>query len=219
VITGLNEVYAQIDLASGMSMARDATLQHELIGLSDEIYLTGQLLLGQKPTIDVIDGSVSNNLTVGNSLTIGGQRALTTSDLPPIASTTAAGLVKVNGGGLTVASDGLISIDTVSAPSFWTSDSRLKENLKSIKDPLHTVLGMKGVNFTWKDNGYNSLSNTEDIGLIAQELERVMPIAVGQQNDGMMGIHYHRLFPVLIEAIKELSNKVTNLEEEIKKLK
>ena len=78
---------------------------------------------------------------------------------------------------------------------------------------------MKGVNFTWKDNGYNSLSNTEDIGLIAQELERVMPIAVGQQNDGMMGIHYHRLFPVLIEAIKELSNKVTNLEEEIKKLK
>lgn len=219
VITGLNEVYAEIDLASGMSMARDATLQHELIGLSDEIYLTGQLLLGQKPSLNVVDGSVSNNFTVGNSLTIGGQRALTTADLPPIASATAPGLVKVNGGGLTIAADGLISIDTVSAPSFWTSDSRLKENLKSIKNPLHTVLGMKGVNFTWKDNGYNSLSNTEDIGLIAQELERVMPIAVSEQNDGMMGIHYHRLFPVLIEAIKELSNKVTNLEEEIKKLK
>ena len=78
---------------------------------------------------------------------------------------------------------------------------------------------MKGVNFEWKDNGYNSLSNTKDIGLIAQELEKVLPLAVSQQPDGMMGIHYHRIFPVLIEAIKELSSKVSSLESEIKILK
>lgn len=219
VITGLSEVYAEIDLASGMSIARDVSLQHEMLDFTDQLYQTGQILLGQKPSMNVTDATISNNLTVGSSLTIGGQRALTVSDLPPVASATTPGLVKVNGGGLTVAADGLISIDTVSAPSFWTSDSRLKENLKSIQNPLDTVLGMKGVTFKWKDNGYNSLSNTEDIGLIAQELERVMPMAVGQQPDGMMGIHYHRLFPVLIESIKELSKKVTNLEQEIKKLK
>ena len=141
VITGLNEVYAEIDMASGMSMARDATLQHEMLDFSNQLYSTGQLLLGQKPSVTAVDGSISNDLTVGNaltvsnSLTIGGRRALTTSDLPPIADATTAGLVKISGGGLTVAADGLISIDNVSAPSFWTSDSRLKENFKNIKNP------------------------------------------------------------------------------------
>ena len=124
VITGLNEVYAEIDMASGMSMARDATLQHEMLDFSNQLYSTGQLLLGQKPSVTAVDGSISNDLTVGNaltvsnSLTIGGRRALTTSDLPPIADGTTAGLVKISGGGLTVAADGLISIDNVSAPSF-----------------------------------------------------------------------------------------------------
>lgn len=219
VITGLDEVYAEIDITSGTSIARDAHLQHEISDFSDRLLETGQLLLGEKPSISATDGSISNNLTVGGSITVGGEDVLTTSDMPGIATSSAVGLIKVNGGGLSLDSDGQISIDTVSTPSFWTSDSRLKENLKSIKDPLNTVLSMKGLNFTWKNNGYNSLSNTDDIGLIAQELEKVFPIAVGEQPDGMMGIYYHRLFPILIESIKELSSKVSNLESQIKNLK
>ena len=76
---------------------------------------------------------------------------------------------------------------------------------------------MNGVNFTWKENGYNSLSGQPDLGLIAQDLQKIIPLAVSEQQDGMMGIHYHRLFPILIEAIKELSSKVSSLEAQIKK--
>ena len=219
VITGLDEVYAEIDKTSGTSISRDALLMHEISDFSDRLYESGQLLLGEKPSISAIDGSISNNLTVGNSITVGGEDVLTTSDMPGIATSTVPGLIKVNGGGLTLGADGLISIDNVTTPAFWTSDIRLKENLKNIKNPLDSILSMKGVNFKWKDNNHNPLSNTEDIGLIAQDLEKVLPIAVSEQPDGIMGIHYHRLFPVLIEAIKELSNKVSSLENEIEKLK
>lgn len=219
VITGLDEVYAEIDKTSGTSIARDAHLMHEVSDFSDRLYESGQLLLKERPVINAVDGNISNQLVVGGGLTVGGEDVLTSSDAPVVATSTTPGLVKINGGGLTLGTDGLISIDTVTTPSFWTSDARLKENLKSIIDPLGTVLAMKGVNFEWKDNGYNSLSNTKDIGLIAQELEKVLPLAVSQQPDGMMGIHYHRIFPVLIEAIKELSSKVSSLESEIKILK
>ena len=219
VITGLDEVYAEIDKTSGTSIARDAHLMHEISDFSDELYETGQLLLQERPVMNAVNANISNQLVVEGELTVGGETVLTSSDAPGIATSTVPGLVKVDGGGLTLGADGLISIDNVTTPSFWTSDARLKENLKSIKNPLDTVLNMKGVNFKWKNNGYNSLSNTEDIGLIAQELEKALPLAVGEQPDGMMGIYYHRIFPVLIEAIKELTSKVSSLEDEIKKLK
>ncbi len=224
VITGLDEVYAEITLASGTSLARDVHLQHQVSDFSDRLHETGQSLLRERPVINAVDGNISNDLIVGNSLQVNGEDVLTTSDAPGIANNINPGLVKVNlpqdGGGLQIDSDGLLTIQELNGNAyFWTSDVRLKENVRRVDDALSTVNGMKGVSFKWKDNGYNSLSNTEDLGLIAQDLEKVLPIAVNEQIDGMMGIHYHRLFPVLIEAIKELSSKVSKLEGELNKLK
>ena len=58
-----------------------------------------------------------------------------------------------------------------------------------------------------------------DVGVIAQEVNKVMPEIVTTRDDGYLAIKYDRLAPLLIEAIKTLTNKVSNLENEIKELK
>ena len=59
----------------------------------------------------------------------------------------------------------------------------------------------------------------KDIGVIAQEVNKVMPEIVTTREDGYLAIKYDRLTPLLIEAIKTLTKKVTNLENEINELK
>jgi len=97
------------------------------------------------------------------------------------------------------------STGTCSATVFnATSDERAKENIRPINDPLNKVLQLQGVDFTWKKNG------EESTGLIAQQVEEILPQVVTQDSDGMKGINYGALVGVLIEAIKELNSKIEN---------
>jgi hypothetical protein len=72
---------------------------------------------------------------------------------------------------------------------------------------LGTVNRLRGVKFNWKNNGDSA------IGVIAQELEQVLPQLVHTGPDGIKRVSYDSLVPVLIEAIKELSSKVDKLVE------
>ena len=85
------------------------------------------------------------------------------------------------------------------------SDERLKENIKSIENPLNKILNMRGVL-------YNKIGETEQkMGLIAQEVQEVIPQVV---NEGeYLSISYGNLVGLLIEAIKEQENKINRLED------
>ena len=85
---------------------------------------------------------------------------------------------------------------------------------------------INGVTFDWTDeyiekqggeDGYFIRKN--DIGVIAQDVLQVAPEIVVHREDGYLAIKYERLTPILIEAIKVLSNKVSKLENEISELK
>ena len=106
--------------------------------------------------------------------------------------------------------------------AFSTSDSRLKENIKLIPEPLDKVREISGVSFRWKE-GFDNVHNfggTADIGVLAQDVEYVLPsiVKMNPQN-GFRGVQYEKLIPLLIESIKELAIKVETLENEIKRLK
>ena len=58
-----------------------------------------------------------------------------------------------------------------------------------------------------------------DVGVIAQEIVEVMPHVVAERTDGYLAVKYERLVPLLIEAIKSLSDKVEKLENKIEDLK
>jgi hypothetical protein len=105
--------------------------------------------------------------------------------------------------------------------AYYTSDLRLKKNIKLIQDPLDKLKEINGVTFDWKD-GFTNIHKFagNDIGVIAQEVESVIPNIVRQhKTNGYRSVQYDKLTPLLIEAVKELTNKVESLEEEVKKLK
>lgn len=94
---------------------------------------------------------------------------------------------------------------TVQGTLYETSDSNLKTAVSTITSPLDTVQKLRGVDFTWKQTGQKSM------GMIAQEVETVLPHLVHTQDDGIKVLHYTALIGLLIESIKELENKVNVL--------
>ena len=84
------------------------------------------------------------------------------------------------------------------------SDASIKDNITQIDAALNLVEKMRGVRFTRKDNG------DAGVGVIAQEMRDVLPEVV--KNGEILSVAYGNIVGVLIEAIKELSNRVKELE-------
>ncbi|MCF8257121.1 MAG: tail fiber domain-containing protein [Flavobacteriales bacterium] len=90
-----------------------------------------------------------------------------------------------------------------------TSDARLKKDVTDLHDPLSKVLAMRGVNYYWRTDEFPDMKfdTTIQFGLIAQELEKVVPELVSTDSDGWKSIEYSHIVPLLIEAIKELKQE------------
>ena len=104
--------------------------------------------------------------------------------------------------------------------AYYTSDKRLKNNIVKIDDALEKVRWLNGVKFDWNKDAISNLVDVgpkpdNDIGLIAQDVEKIFPEVVTERADGYKAVDYSRLVPVLIEAIKELSYRVNILEAEL----
>lgn len=87
------------------------------------------------------------------------------------------------------------------------SDQKLKTNIETISNALEIVNQLRGVRYNRKDNGETN------IGLIAQEVEKILPeVVYGEETKSLS---YANIVSVLIEAIKELNNKVKDLENKL----
>jgi len=95
------------------------------------------------------------------------------------------------------------------------SDKRLKKDINDLENALEKVLKLRGVNYLWNQNEYTSerLSSSREIGFLAQEVAEVLPETVIKTDDGIYGVNYNAIIPVLAEAIKELNDKIVKLEE------
>jgi len=107
--------------------------------------------------------------------------------------------------------------------AYSTSDERLKENVKTIDSSLSKVLQIRGVEFDWKElteEEKKTIHGNEghDVGVIAQEIEKVLPEVVTERENGYKAVKYEKIVPLLIEAIKEQSDTITKLTERINKL-
>ena len=90
------------------------------------------------------------------------------------------------------------------------SDQNLKDNITLIEDPLAKVLSISGNTFNWNEK--SAREGTLDTGVIAQQVEALgLPGLVKTKEDGFKTVHYDKLIPLLIEAIKELNAKVDAL--------
>jgi len=92
---------------------------------------------------------------------------------------------------------------TLNATEFNSlSDVSVKTNVNEITSGLDVVNAIAGVEFDWKDNGNHSA------GVIAQELEKVLPHLVSTSSEGMKSVNYAGLTAYLLSAVKELSKEV-----------
>jgi hypothetical protein len=94
-----------------------------------------------------------------------------------------------------------------------TSDVRLKENIETIPDALSKVMGLRGVSFQWKDK--EKMGSQTNLGLIAQEVEQIVPELVSTGNDGIKGVNYTHAVGLLIEAIKQQQSQIATFSESL----
>ena len=88
------------------------------------------------------------------------------------------------------------------------SDARLKDNITKIPDALNKLNQLKGVTYTRKDLA----TDTQYAGLIAQDVQKVLPEAVLETKGDKLAVDYNGIIGLLVEAIKELETKVAKLE-------
>ena len=132
----------------------------------------------------------------------------------------------INGGGLIVGAttstttNGLIRA-TNDVIAYYSSDKRLKTNILNIPNALEKLSMLNGVTFEWLEFDENKnkeihANEGTDVGVIAQEVEAILPDLVETRDNGYKAVKYDKLVAVLIEAVKELDTKVKVLEDKLK---
>ena len=110
----------------------------------------------------------------------------------------------------------------VIAASTTISDKRLKDNIITIDNGLSLINQIRGVKFDWNKG---SRKGQKDIGLIAQEVEKVLPELVREKKMALIDdkeyltVDYDKMVAVLVEAVKEQQVQIEELKEDIKELK
>jgi hypothetical protein len=125
--------------------------------------------------------------------------------------------------GQAVATNSAVAFASVSATgdivAYSGSDKRLKNNIINISDAVTKVRKLNGVTWKWNDDVNEVTKTAPTTGLIAQEVQEVLPEVVNEREDGYLGIDYSKMVGLLVEAIKEQQNQIDSLTIEIEKLK
>jgi hypothetical protein len=97
-----------------------------------------------------------------------------------------------------------------------TSDGRYKRNVRTLDNALDTVLGLRGVAFDWDRTAWPArrFPDGQQIGFIAQEVEKVLPQVVGTDANGYKSVAYQNVVPVLVEGMKEQERQLETLKAE-----
>ena len=100
--------------------------------------------------------------------------------------------------------------------AYNSSDIRLKDNIEVIKGSLDKIDGIRGVEFDWNEKSPGwAQERGHDVGVIAQEVQKVLPEIVTERTNGYLGVDYKRIIPLLIESVKELKQEVEILKKKV----
>ena len=196
VVVGVNQV-----------VGRTATSALTAINFSDVIaaadfYGTNGIFVDKSSGTPVISLSSAAFTLVSNTITMSQPLLLTQT---------------LRGNGAAVFGSTLSAIGIISSSSdiiaFSTSDVSLKENIKTISSPLDKLNRISGYNFDWKPSEYDHLKGS-DVGVLAHEVEQIIPEAVTTRPNGIKAVNYTKVIPLLIESIKELKQQIIELKNE-----
>ena len=166
----------------------------------------------KREQINQIGLSIFNNDIDGNGLSVFGG----TLNFDPGGNTGA--MITSNGGTgynvhNTLTYDGAdLRVHSGDIIAFYSSDKRLKDNVIPITNPISKIMKIGGYTFDWNEK--QDTYSGHDVGVIAQEVEKVLPEVVETRENGYKAVKYDKMVPLLIEAIKDQQKQI----DELKKL-
>jgi hypothetical protein len=160
--------------------------------------------------------SATNFLTVKGSSNFSGLSTFSTLNATVGAITNlSVGEISLSSGTLTINGDIRATGDIYALAS---SDKRLKENIIPISNPMDKIKKIGGYTFNW--NGVsNKPKHIQEVGVLAQEIQDVLPEVVKEKGDGYLGVDYEKIIALLIEGIKEQNGEIVELKNEITSIK
>ena len=189
-------------LSSTLSVTGNSTIGGTL-GVTGATTLSNTLGVSGATTLSNTLG-VSGDTTIGGTLNIGGTINASGSTI------TLNDNIQVNG-----------SISATGDITAFASDERLKTNIKPLENALGKVLSLNGFTYNFNEVGQSLGFSTETlhVGVSAQQVQAVLPEAVvaAPASKDYLTVKYEKIVPLLIEAIKELSQKVSDLEDKLNK--
>jgi len=185
---------AVLSYAQGIMQELDVTANASFSTGANVVVDFGDTPTG-KATVNLVNAHFTNTMALDHRLQVG---TFSSGSSGTQANTTA------------VESDNIYARNDLIAN--YSSDQRLKDQVVKIDTALDKVENISGYQFTWNKLIDDYRTGTVDYGVIAQELETILPHAVDINNRGYKTVNYNSLIPLLIEAVKELSGKVKELE-------
>ena len=211
ITLGSNTVITGTILASGTALVSGSS-QINLGSASGNITLSTQTTGNYVASL--VEGTgvtITNNSGEGATPTIAiGQAVATTSEVQ---------FAKVGVGGAHDATYELKVTGDIGATgdivAYVSSDERLKNNVEVISNPIEKVQAVRGVTWEWNDLASEAAKQSPNLGVIAQEVEAVLPQLVHDRENGFKGVDYAKLTGLLIEAIKEQQKQIDELKSKL----
>ena len=159
-------------------------------------------------------GSVTNGVYTTGTQTIGGAKSFSSAvniDATTASTSKTTGALIVDGG---VGIAGALNVggDVV---AYASSDERLKDNIELISNPIERVQALKGVTWDWNSNADELQQSLPNVGVIAQDVEKILPQLVIDRDNGFKGVDYAKLTGLLIEAVKDQQKQIDELKSKL----
>ena len=214
--------------------------EHYVDGSVDNAHLAGSIDVSKITELSNLTSDEGTQLENIDSVTItntqwgylgASNQGVATSNSVNFAGITASGLLTVNGTGTSEFTSHLkshclgvgVNASGVSGEihagadivAYASSDERLKENIKPIENPIGKIAKISGNTFDWIENSDIHSHKGSDIGVIAQEIEAVLPELVTTRENGYKAVKYDKVVALLIEAVKEQQSQIDELKSKL----
>jgi hypothetical protein len=221
--TSISTISGSVKVVTDAISGRVTTLEGKDISITLTGDVTGTGTITDLANVSFATTIAANSVALGTDTTGDYVASLVQGTGVTITNNSGEGATPTISIGQAVATNSAVAFASVSATgdivAFSGSDRRLKNNIVNISDALNKVKQLNGVTWEWNEDANEVTKTAPSTGLIAQEVQEVLPEVVKEREDGYLGIDYSKMVGLLVEAIKEQQTQIAELKAEVEALK